>query len=216
MSIPIYNPEEILAEFGGRERFAEYVRLVFAENQRTNIVSRETTEDDLYKLIADCLFPFSAFCDLAPRLSGPTGARALDIGSGGGLPALPLGVAFEGAEFTLIERTQKKARFLESAMKSLGVSGSVIAEDFAEAVRGGKLPEGGFDLATMRWVKLDSHLLDLFARFVRPGGKFVYFSPVSDDLTVDERIWEIDSRRYLLSGDERDSRTVTVFTRISP
>ncbi|MBN4076307.1 class I SAM-dependent methyltransferase [Gemmatimonas aurantiaca] len=211
MSISIYNPEEILGQFDGREQFAEYVRLVFSENEKINIVSRETSEDDLYKMIADCLFPFSSFSGI--RVNSPEAAHALDVGSGGGLPAFPLGIALNNVQFTLIERRQKKAAFLVSAIETLAISGTVIAEDFSESARDGKFATANFDLATLRWVKLNSRILELFARFLAQQGKIIYYSAVPDNLAIDTALWEIQTQEYLLIGDKQKSRTVTILTK---
>lgn len=221
MPTPIHTPDEILAEFGGRSKFdgrlkfAEFVRLLLAENERINLVSRETTEDDLYKLIADCLFPFSQSCkiSISMKSSGATRARALDVGSGGGLPGVPLGLVFGGTEFTMIERTQKKARFLGEAMEKLGISGSALGLDFSEADREGKILENSFDLACMRWVKLERSILGLFAKALKPGGVFLYYSPLPEDISIDAEIWKVESEKYLLSGDEQEFRTITILTR---
>ena len=138
----------------------------------------------------------------------------MDIGSGGGLPALPLGLVLRNCESLLIERTQKKASFLGSALKALKISGAVIPEDFSEAERNDRLAETSFGLATMRWVKLDSRILELFARFLAPKGKFVYYSVIASELFIDSAVWEMASQKYLLVGDEQEFRTVTVFDRM--
>jgi len=77
---------------------------------------------------------------LAPyyRQEAPKGALALDIGPGGGYPALPLAIALPEWHFILIERSEKKMRLLQDMAKELGLENV--------AVVWGQYPEMGHEL----------------------------------------------------------------------
>jgi 16S rRNA (guanine527-N7)-methyltransferase len=67
---------------------------------------------------------------------GKANGRLLDIGSGGGFPAIPIKIAFPELEVTLIERSVKKSGFLREAVAQLGLAGvTVITGEFPHAAR---------------------------------------------------------------------------------
>ena len=106
----------------------------------------------------------------------PAGAcRALDIGSGGGSPALPLALASGFTEQLLVEARAKKAAFLREAVRTLGVPGRVEAvrvEDLSAA------EDGGFDLISLRAVRADAGLWLAIDRLLAPGGRVLWFGGV--------------------------------------
>jgi 16S rRNA (guanine527-N7)-methyltransferase len=86
-----------------------------------NLVSRETLPELWSRHFLDSL-------QLLPLLN-ETDQRFLDLGSGGGFPALPLAIALKGEEhsFTLLEPTQRKASFLRTVVRELGLNVEVLA-----------------------------------------------------------------------------------------
>lgn len=65
------------------------------------------------------------------------GTRIADVGSGGGLPGLPLAIADPALELTLIEPRTKRAVFLEHVVRTLGLANVIVERCRAEAVPGG-------------------------------------------------------------------------------
>ena len=120
---------------------------------------------------------------LARRLDNP--ARLIDVGSGGGLPALPLALLRPNLVICLCEPIAKKAAFLRTAIRELKLADRVGLEarraeelvDELAAQRTGKLPgataavSGPFDVATSRATFAPEAWLALGRRLVRPGGR---------------------------------------------
>src|SRR5690606_36655918 len=73
-------------------------------------------------------------------------ARLADLGTGAGLPGIPLAIALPALQVTLVESNGKKARFLREAVRTLGLANAQVAESRAEAV---DMP-GAFDAITAR------------------------------------------------------------------
>lgn len=98
-----------------------YATLLTKWNKVTNLVSRETVVTLWERHILDSL-------QVLPLIA--TGAaRFLDLGSGGGLPGIPLAIAFKGGprHITLVEPIQKKVSFLRTVIRELDLPAEVIA-----------------------------------------------------------------------------------------
>ena len=101
-------------------------------------------------------------------------ARTLvDVGSGGGLPGLPLKIARPELQVTLIEADQAKAAFLVQACTALGLDGvEVVARRAEEAGHDPRYREA-FDVATARALAPLSVLAELCLPLVRVGGRLL-------------------------------------------
>jgi 16S rRNA (guanine527-N7)-methyltransferase len=116
----------------------------------------------------------------------------VDIGSGGGLPGIPLAIA-TGAELTCVEATLKKARFLGQAMKELGIAGRVVAERAEVAGQDATL-RGRFAAVTARALGGVTTVLELTVPFLAVGGVAVLQRA---PLTPSERIAAADAALVL-------------------
>jgi 16S rRNA (guanine527-N7)-methyltransferase len=97
----------------------------------------------------------------------------VDVGSGGGLPGLPLKLARPELQVTLVEANHKKAAFLTHAIAVLGLQGvEVVAKRAEEAGRRPELRDR-FDVATARALAPMPVLAELCLPFVRPGGRLL-------------------------------------------
>ena len=99
-------------------------------------------------------------------------ARTLvDVGSGGGMPGVPLKIARPDLSVTLLEADHRKAAFLTHAAAVLGIDVDVVAER-AEAAGRGRLRET-FDVATCRALATMPVLAELCLPLVRVGGRLL-------------------------------------------
>jgi 16S rRNA (guanine527-N7)-methyltransferase len=95
----------------------------------------------------------------------------IDVGSGGGLPGLPLAIAMPDARFTLLEATGKKAAFLEETIAALGLRNARVVNERAE-VAGQDHHEhrAHYDAVVARAVARLNTLAELTVPFAREGG----------------------------------------------
>ena len=107
------------------------------------------------------------------------------MGSGGGLPGIPLAIAFPRMRFTLLESTGKKAHFLEETAKKLALGNVRVVSERAETFAQGKGRER-FDVATSRAVSRLPVLLELTLPFVRVGGASLAIKGEQAQAEVDE------------------------------
>jgi 16S rRNA (guanine527-N7)-methyltransferase len=101
----------------------------------------------------------------------PRGARVVDVGSGCGVPGIPLAIARPDLELTLVESIQKKAAFLQAAARAGGLAQVSVCVGRAEA-----LPElrGVFDVVVARAVARLPQLLAWTLPLAKKGGSFVF------------------------------------------
>jgi len=105
---------------GQRAKLVDLAAMIRRWNRVMNLVSRH----DVGRLLPRHLLDSLAF---APHLSGDVVG---DLGSGAGLPGLPLAIAVPQARFCLIERSEKRCRFLRQAAIDLALSNvEVVTED---------------------------------------------------------------------------------------
>lgn len=101
-------------------------------------------------------------------------ARTLvDVGSGGGLPGLPLKIARPDLEVTLLEADQAKAAFLEQAVARLGIGDVQVLSRRAEDVGREPRYRERFDVAVARAVAPMRTLVELCLPLVRVGGRLL-------------------------------------------
>lgn len=141
---------------------ARYLGMLFFANERFNL-TRIDRESAWTRHVVDSLSL------LAPLASVDRVERAIDVGSGGGLPAIPLAIARPDIGFTLLEATGKKARFLEAVSRKLGLRNVAVLNDRAEKAARGPLREQ-FDVSTSRAVGGLADLALWSVPFLRVGG----------------------------------------------
>jgi 16S rRNA (guanine527-N7)-methyltransferase len=106
----------------------------------------------------------------------PAGARRmLDVGSGGGSPAIPLALAAPDIQLLMVESKTRKSVFLREAIRTLALPGADVATArFEELLARPDLHETN-DLVTIRAVRIEARVLMTLQAFTRPGGQLFLF-----------------------------------------
>lgn len=161
---------------GDVDHLGRYLAMLLAANEVLNLTSVTDPAEAWRRHVLDSLTLIQALADL------PEGARVVDVGSGGGLPGIPLAVCMPGLSFTLMEATGKKAGFLRSASAALGLTNVTVVESRAESAghdRGEKMPSGGrtgghreaYDAVVARAVGRLATLAELTVPLATIGGR---------------------------------------------
>jgi 16S rRNA (guanine527-N7)-methyltransferase len=164
----------------------EYLRLLARWNRRINLTALPldpVPDSSLDKLIVE---PFCAL-DMFP----PGALAWVDLGSGGGSPALPLRLAVPGGQLTLIEARARKCAFLREAIRVLGIRDTDVQGVRFEDFR----PEVPVRLVTVRAVRIDAELADLLASWLSPDGRIISFGA-----TLSSDSFEPLNERHLPDG----------------
>ncbi len=165
-------------EPGELDHLGTFLALLLDANTRTNLTAIKDPADAWTRHVLDALTLLPMLADL------PEGARIIDIGSGGGLPAIPLAIVSPHLRFTLLEATGKKCDFLRHAIAELQLSNAGVLQSRAEAAgqdRGTRQPDGSrtgatreaFDAATARAVGPLAVIAELTIPLVKVGGLVV-------------------------------------------
>lgn len=101
--------------------------------------------------------------------------RLLDVGSGGGSPAVPLALACPDAQLLMIESKTRKSVFLREVVRALELTrAEVVTSRFEELLALPALHEA-HDLITVRAVRVETRVLMNLQAFLKPGGSILLF-----------------------------------------
>jgi 16S rRNA (guanine527-N7)-methyltransferase len=146
--------------------------------------------------------------------------RVVDVGSGGGLPGLPLKIARPSLIVTLVEADQAKAAFLVRACAALGLRDVEVISRRAEEVGRDPLYREHFDVAVARALAPMPVLAELCLPLVRVGGRLLAQKTETEDLDAAARA--IDALGGVLNAVAnapsvaRSSGTVVIVDKVRP
>ena len=203
---------------GQLAQFDVYRRELADWNERVNLTSITGHAEVQTKHFLDSL----TVC-LAVGTSFPPGYAAADVGSGAGLPGLPLKLAFPGIKLHLIESAGKKTAFLRHMVETLGLEDVTVHTGRAEELARDPNLRDSCDLALVRGVARLPLLLEYALPFCRPGGRVVAFKhgPTEPEVLAAERaLAELGGRHdgtypVTLEGLS-DNRVVLCFQKTRP
>jgi 16S rRNA (guanine527-N7)-methyltransferase len=137
-----------------------YAQLLRERNEHVNLTSIVSPEGILTLHMLDSLSAASHLGDAG---------TVIDVGTGGGFPGIPLAVAFPRKQFTLIDGTQKKIRFVDEGIAALGIRNAT-----AFAARAENIPKDQvFDVVIARAVATLADLVHNAGKLVAPEGRLL-------------------------------------------
>ena len=132
-----------------------YIAFIEDKNRALGLVGTADREELIRRHILDSLAPLWLFSRLLRQRAYQDIPRIADVGSGAGLPGIPLAITMPQARFFLIERMGRRAEFLRGALKALELPNVTIVEDEMEKfahniiMKNPSRPER-FDIVTFR------------------------------------------------------------------
>jgi 16S rRNA (guanine527-N7)-methyltransferase len=147
-----------------------YLELLARWNRKINLtalVVDPPNEEALDRLIAE---PLSA-----ARLIPARAQLMIDVGSGGGSPALPIKIARPSTRLVMVESKVRKSAFLSEAARQLNLRDVTVETCRYEELLSRPELHDSVDLVTLRAVRIDPKILRTSSAFLKPGGRILLF-----------------------------------------
>ncbi|GAA4856125.1 16S rRNA (guanine(527)-N(7))-methyltransferase RsmG [Luteimonas vadosa] len=179
-----------------------YLSLLLRWNRTYNLTAIRDPREMVGKHLLDAL-------SMHPHLTGI--ASLADLGSGAGIPGIPLAIACPALQVTLVESNGKKARFLREAVRALPLANAQVAESRAE----GFDAPGGYDAITARALATLADLVALGGHLLKPAGRLLAMKGAIPHAEIDQlpRGWRVDAVHALHVPGVVADRHLVVVTR---
>lgn len=150
------------------EQLRVYFELLFRWNKKINLtsLSLDAPDEAIDRLLIEPLLAARQMVIATPKL--------IDIGSGGGSPAIPLALATPGVGLVMVESKARKGAFLREALRHLNLTGIVESARFEELLAKAEFHEA-FDYLSLRAIRTELRTLHSLQAFLRPGGRLILF-----------------------------------------
>lgn len=150
------------------DKYYQFMRLTLDWNEKINVTAVKDEEEFIQKNIIDSL-------TIVGRSELSNAGRIIDVGTGGGLPGIPLAIAYPEKEFILMDAIGKKLKVVEAVASELGLKNLKTVHARAEDLARQKDFREAFDLAVSRAVANMTTLSEYCLPFVKVGGNFTAF-----------------------------------------
>ena len=157
-----------------------YLGLLTLWNRKVNLTAlplEEPTDETFDRLFIEPL--------AAARVVDDSWTPWIDVGSGGGSPAVPLKLVKPLLDLTLVESKARKAAFLREVVRELGLIRTSVETSRFEELASRVKAEASTGLLTIRAVRLEPKLVKSMARMLRPGGRLLTFQPSPSTAVLD-------------------------------
>lgn len=154
---------------------AAYLDVLRKWNQKSNLTAFELnppSDAAIDRLIVE---PVVA----ASRLL-PSDRLLVDIGSGGGSPAIPLRVMAPQLQVVLVEARTRKSAFLREVVRQLALDGTAVENRRFEELAGRSELQGAADVVTMRAVRVHGEFWSNTRKILRPSGRLLLLGTADD------------------------------------
>jgi 16S rRNA (guanine527-N7)-methyltransferase len=187
------------------QRLAVFVNLLHKWNKAYNLTAIRDPLQMVPRHILDSL-------SVAPHLSGE---RIVDVGTGGGLPGIPLAIAFPERQFTLLDSNGKKTRFLFQVKQELMLDNVTIVHSRVESYQ----PEKAFDGVISRAFASLLDMTEGCKHLLEPQGKFFAMKgvfPQSELSEVEKHYIVVASHQLAVPGLEGERCLLVMRSREEP
>ena len=181
------------------ERLTTYYELLARWNRKINLTALDDPDAAIDRLLLEPV--------IAVRHFPPHPVRLMDVGSGGGSPAIPMMLAVQGISLTMVEVKARKSAFLREAIRTLELrNSSVETSRYEELLTRPELHEA-FDLLSLRAIRVEARTFATLQAFIRPGGwMFLFRGPTGSQngsmvppMSVEKTVPLVESLRSQLT-----------------
>jgi len=208
----------IVLDVNKTDIFDKYVRIFLQKNSHINLISKNDEKILFEKHIFDSLainlfFKLSNTPHPSPLPQGARVKKLLDIGTGGGFPAIPIAILYENLNVSPLDSTRKKINVIEEIKSELGLKNLFPICERAENIR------ETYDYVTTRAVAPLKIILQYAIPKLKKGGYFIAYKSknVQEELKEAQktikslRVELFDIIEYTLPLDEIYERNLIIF-----
>ena len=157
----LFLPEEL------SDRLLTYYELLARWNRKINLTALDDVDEAIDRLLLEPV--------LAARYLSAASVRIMDVGSGGGSPAIPLKLAAPLSSLTMVEVKARKSAFLREAIRTLELTDSTVETNRYEELLARPELHEAFDVLSLRAVRVELRSLMTLQAFLKPGGTMFMF-----------------------------------------
>jgi 16S rRNA (guanine527-N7)-methyltransferase len=144
-----------------------YYDLLARWNRKINLTALDNPDEAIDRLLLEPVIAARHFHVPSPRI--------MDVGSGGGSPAIPLKLATPQGGLVMVEVKARKSAFLREAIRQLNLTNTTVETiRYEELLARPELHEA-FDVVSLRAVRVETRMLMSLQAFVKPGGLVFLF-----------------------------------------
>ena len=201
-------PENLIDEVSGK--MDKYIKEIILFNSAYNLTNTSDYDELVVRHLLDSLAAYKELFTLTKSFSEQALVFA-DIGSGGGLPGIPLATVFPQFHFKLVERMSKRCAFLENCAAILGLKNVEVINSAAE-----KVPSESFDIAVFRAFRpLDKKMTETLLKLVKKGGYLAAYKAKMDNIKeemsgIKSLVPEYEVKKLIVPGLEDSERNLVV------
>lgn len=199
-----------------RRKALHYLAMIQEYNRRLNLVGTSDAETLVLKHILDSLTGLAV-------LKERSLTRIIDIGTGGGLPGIPLAITQPGLEVTLVESNERKANFLQECKRSLDLSSVEVVKGRAEELAHLPFLRDSFEAVISRAVAPTRVLVEYTAPFCKDNYYIVLYKgrEVDGEITIsghalEELRVQIEEIREIKLPHVGAERNLVVLRKVGP
>lgn len=201
------------------EQFDTYYQELVVWNRRMNLTTITDYEEVQIKHFLDALTVALAY----PSRQDILATRLIDVGTGAGIPGMPLKIVFPRIRLVLLEATAKKATFLYHLTQKLGFDDVEIVVGRAEETAHQSKYRGQFDLVLARAVASLPALVELALPFCAVGGHFIAYKKGGSETEINRAAKAITTLGGKLRGVSKvdlkeftEERWLVVIDKVAP
>ena len=185
------------------ELLLAYHALLVKWNKAYNLTAVRDPEEMIRRHLLDSL-------SIIPHVDGQ---RILDVGTGPGLPGIPLAICFPEKELVLLDSNGKKTRFLTQAKIELKLTNMTPVQSRIESFEAPAIAPDGFDSITSRAFATLKDMVDGSIHLLKEGGNFYAMKglyPTDEIGELDSRTAVVDCFALHVPGEEAERHLVKI------